>query len=322
MRSVHRRTALFLPALLAAAPARADWPDRPVRVVVPFAPGGSSDFIARLIGTELQTRLGQPVVVENRGGANGAIGMAAAAQAPADGYTLVAGHIGTHAITPAIMRSPGYDTLRDFATIAIPATSSSVLVVPQASPVRDLRGLLDLARARPGTLSYGSPGVGSPSHVTVVLLSKMTGISAQHVPYRGGGPAVTDLVAGTLDFMFAGPSEVLGQIQSGRLRALATTGERRSPGSPNLPTVAEAGVPGFQFTVWHALSTRLGTPPAVLDRLRKEVAAVLGTEAIQARLRDVGLERGPQDALAAEAMLQAEVRRWGTLVHEAGIQAD
>ncbi|WP_458097976.1 Bug family tripartite tricarboxylate transporter substrate binding protein [Roseomonas sp. WA12] len=322
MRSFRRRTALFLPALLAASPARAEWPDRPVRVIVPFAPGGSSDLIARLIGTELQARLGQPVVVENRGGANGAIGMAAAAQAPADGYTLVEGHIGTHAITPAIMRSPGYDTLRDFTTIAVPATSSSVLVVPQASPVRDLKGLLDLARAKPGELSYGSPGVGSPSHVTVVLLSKLTGINAQHVPYRGGGPAVTDLVAGTLDFMFAGPSEVLGQIQSGRLRALATTGEQRSPGSPDRPTVAEAGVPGFQFTVWHALSARAGTPPQIIDRLRQTVAAILATEAIQIRLRDVALERGPPDALAAASMVRAEVTRWGTLVHEAGIQAD
>ncbi|WP_338664716.1 tripartite tricarboxylate transporter substrate binding protein [Pararoseomonas sp. SCSIO 73927] len=322
MRSVCRRTALLLPALFAAGTARADWPDRPVRIIVPFAPGGSSDLIARLIGTELGTRLGQPVVVENRGGANGAIGMAATAQAPADGYTLVEGHIGTHAITPAIMRNPGYDTLRDFTTIAVPATSSSVLVVPQASPVRDLRGLLELARARPGGLSYGSPGVGSPSHVTVVLLSKMTGISAQHVPYRGGGPAVTDLVSGTLDFMFAGPSEVMGQIGSGRLRALATTGEHRSPGSPELPTVAEAGVPGFRFTVWHALSVRAGTPPAILDRLRQEVAAILATEAIQARLRDVGLERGPTDARAGDAMVRAEITRWGTLVHEAGIQAD
>lgn len=322
MRSVRRRTALLLPALLAAAPARAEWPDRPVRIIVPFAPGGSSDLIARLIGTELQTRLGQPVVVENRGGANGAIGMAAVVQAPADGYTLVEGHIGTHAITPAIMRSPGYDTLRDFTTIAIPATSSSVLVVPQASPVQDLKGLLDLARARPGALSYGSPGVGSPSHVTVVLLSKMTGISAQHVPYRGGGPAVTDLVGGTLDFMFAGPSEVMGQIQSGRLRALATTGEQRSPTSPDLPTVAEAGVPGFQFTVWHALSMRAGTPSTLLERLRQEVAAVLSTGAIQARLRNVGLERGPSDATVGDTMLRAEVTRWSTLVHEAGIEAD
>ncbi|WP_161993535.1 Bug family tripartite tricarboxylate transporter substrate binding protein [Muricoccus nepalensis] len=329
MRPIHRRTALFLPAFLTGNPARADWPDRPVRIIVPFAPGGSSDLIARLIGTELQARLGQPgetgrfaVVVENRGGANGAIGMAAAAQAPADGYTLVEGHIGTHAITPAIMRTPGYDTLRDFTTVAVPATSSSVLVVPQSSPVRDLRGLLDLARAKPGGLSYGSPGIGSPSHVTVVLLSKMTGVVAQHVPYRGGGPAVTDLVNGTLDFMFAGPSEVMGQIQSGRLRALATTGERRSPGSPDLPTVAEAGVPGFRFTVWHALSARVGTPPVLLERLRQEVAAILATGTMQARLRDVGLEPGIPDPAAADAMLRAEVIRWGRLVHEAGIQAD
>jgi tripartite-type tricarboxylate transporter receptor subunit TctC len=313
---------LALAILAAPAEARAEWPERPVRIIVPFAPGGSSDLLARLIATGLQERLKQPVVVENRAGANGAIGMAAAAQAPADGYTLVQGHIGTHAITPAIMRSPGYETLRDFTTVAIPATSSSVLVVPQASPVRDLHGLLALARARPGGLSYGSPGVGSPSHVTVVLLSKLTGITAQHVPYRGGGPAVTDLVSGTLDFMFAGPSEVMGQIQSGRLRALATSGTERSPGLPDLPTVAETGIPGYAFSVWHVLSTRAGTPPDVVSRLQREATAILASDATQARFRDVGLDRGSADPAAGDATLRAEVAKWGTLVREAGIQAD
>ena len=321
--TIKRRTGLLAAAALAVpSVARADWPERPVRIIVPFAPGGSSDLIARVIGTALQDRLQQPVVVENRGGANGSIGMAAAAQAPADGYTLVVGHIGTHAITPAIMRSPGYDTLRDLETIAITATSSSVLVVPERSPARDLQGLLALARARPGALSYGSPGVGSPSHVTVVLLSRMTGISAQHVPYRGGGPAVTDLVSGTLDFMFAGPSEVAGQIQSGRVRPLATTGAQRSPGSPNLPTVAESGVPGYEFAVWHALSVRRETPPMIVERLQREVAAILASEATRTRFRDVGLEQGPADAMAGDAILRADVVKWGTLAREAGIQAE
>ncbi|HEY4250925.1 MAG TPA: tripartite tricarboxylate transporter substrate binding protein [Roseomonas sp.] len=323
MTTLRRRAALALPGLLLTArAARADWPDRPVRIIVPFVPGGSSDLIARLIGTALQPRLGQPVIIDNRGGANGAIGMAAAAHAAADGHTLAVGHIGTHAITPAMMRDPGYDTLRDFETVALTATSSSVLVVPQSSPARDLAGLLALARARPGQLSYGSPGIGSPSHVIVVLLSRMTGISAQHVPYRGNGQAVTDLIRGTLDFMFAGPSEVAALIASGQLRPLATTGARRSPGSPELPTVAEAGVPGFQFTVWHALSARTGTPPPVLARLRQEVEGVLGSEAIQARLRDVGLEPGPAGAAAGDALLRADVAKWGALVRDAGIQAE
>ncbi|HEY8614246.1 MAG TPA: tripartite tricarboxylate transporter substrate binding protein [Roseomonas sp.] len=322
MKPVRGMILLALAILAAPAAARAEWPERPIRIIVPFAPGGSSDLLARLIATGLQERLKQPVVVENRGGANGSIGMAAAAQAPADGYTLVQGHIGTHAISPAIMRSPGYETLRDFTTVAIPATSSSVLVVPQASPVRDLQGLLALAHARPGGLSYGSPGVGSPSHVTVVLLSKLTGITAQHVPYRGGGPAVTDLVSGTLDFMFAGPSEVMGQIQSGRLRALATSGSERSPGLPNLPTVAETGIPGYAFSVWHVLSARAGTPPDVLSRLQRETAAILASDATQARFRDVGLDRGLADPAVGDAMLRAEVAKWGTLVREAGIQAD
>jgi tripartite-type tricarboxylate transporter receptor subunit TctC len=320
--TLKRRSLLLLAGLAVPNVARAEWPDRALKIIVPFAPGGSSDLIARLIGTALQDRLGQPVVVENRAGANGSIGLSATAKSPADGYTLAVGHIGTHAITPAIMRNPGYDTVRDFETLAITATSSSVLVVPARSTVRDLQGLLTLARSKPNGLSYGSPGVGSPSHVTVVLLSQMSGISAVHVPYRGGGPAVTDLLAGTLDFMFAGPSEVAGHIQSGQLRPLATTGAARSPGTPDLPTVAEAGLPGYQFAVWHVLSVRSGTPPAILDRLRNEVAAILATEAIQARYHSVGLEPGSRDVAVGDAMLRADVTRWAGVVREAGLQTE
>jgi tripartite-type tricarboxylate transporter receptor subunit TctC len=305
----------------AGAP-RAEWPERPLRIIVPFAPGGSSDILARLIASGLQEPLKQPVIVENRAGANGGLGLQAAAQAPADGYTLVIGHIGTHAINPAVARNPGYDTARDFTTVAMVATASSVVVVPQQSAVRDVPGLLALARQRPGALSYGSPGVGSPSHVTVVLLARLTGIDVLHVPYRGGAPALTDLIAGTLDFMFAGPAEIAQHVQSGRLRALATSGADRSPGTPNLPTVAESGVPGYAFGVWHALSVRSGLPAAVLDRLRRDTAMVLASDITRARLRDLGLEPGMTDAEAANAFVRAEVVKWGTLARDAGIQAD
>lgn len=318
------RGLFLLPALLLAlAPdAQAAWPDRPVRIVVPFVPGGSSDILARLIAAGLGERLGQPFVVDNRAGGNGMIGMQNAVQAAPDGYTLVMGHIGTHAISPLIVRTPGFDTVKDFTTVALAARASSVLVVPTDGPVQDVQGLIARARAAPGGLSYGSPGVGSPSHVAVVLLGRLARFDAVHVPYRGNAAALTDLVSGTLDFMFAGPAEVADLVQTGRVRPIATSGEQRSAAYPGLPTVAEAGVPGFGIAVWHALSVRSATPPEVVAKLRQEAAAALAGAAFQERLRGLGLEPGGTDAQAADAFIAAEVAKWGRLVQDAGIQAD
>ena len=319
--TIKRRTGLLAAAALAVpSVARADWPERPVRIIVPFAPGGSSDLIARVIGTALQDRLQQPVVVENRGGANGSIGMAAAAQAPADGYTLVVGHIGTHAITPAIMRSPGYDTLRDFETIAITATSSSVLVVPERSPARDLQGLLALARARPGALSYGSPGVGSPSHVTVVLLSRMTGISAQHVPYRGGGPAAQALAAGEVDIAFLDPTVAKPLADGGTVAMIATTGSRRFPSLPDLPTVAEAGVPHYVTVTSYALFVPKATPEPVIARLTAAANGVFDRPGFREdmAMRGISVLAGGPDALAAH--VREENARWAEVIRVRNIR--
>ncbi|MGG5824034.1 Bug family tripartite tricarboxylate transporter substrate binding protein [Falsiroseomonas sp. HW251] len=316
---------MFIAALvlLGVAPsAQAQWPDRPVRIIVPFVPGGSSDILARLVGAGLQQRLGQPVIVDNRGGANGLLGMGAAAQAPADGYTLVIGHIGTHAISPLIVATPSFETVRDFTTVALLARASSVLVVPPSSAVTDVPSLVQRARTAPQRLSYGSPGVGSPSHVAVVLMGRLAGFEAEHVPYRGNGAALTDLMNGTLDFMFAGPAEVAEPVQAGRLRAIATSGAQRAATSPQLPTVGEAGVSGFEISVWHVLSARASTPAPIVARLRTETAAVLASDAIRERLQTLGLEPGGMDAAATDAFIAAEIAKWRRLVQEARIQAD
>ncbi|MBR0652016.1 tripartite tricarboxylate transporter substrate binding protein [Roseomonas terrae] len=324
MRFTRRVLACFAVALLScfAPAARAEWPDRPIRLIVPFVPGGSSDILARLIAAGLQQRLGQPVVVDNRGGANGLLGMAAAAQAPADGYTLVIGHIGTHAISPLIVRTAGFETSRDFTTIAMVARASSVLVVPVDGPARDVPSLIQQARSAPSRLSYGSPGVGSPSHVAVVMMGQIAGFQAEHVPYRGNAAALTDMINGTLHFMFAGPAEVAELLQSGRLRALATSGEQRSAAYPQLPTVAEAGVPGFSLAVWHVLSVRSGTPAPIVARLRTETAAVLISDAVRERLTALGLEPGGTNATEADAFIAADIAKWSRLVQEANIRAD
>jgi tripartite-type tricarboxylate transporter receptor subunit TctC len=194
---------------LGFSPASAYWPDRPIKIIVPFVAGGRSDTLARILAEGLREKLGQAVVVENRPGGNSSIAMSAIAQAPADGYTLIQGHLGTHAVTPAITPPTGYDTAKTFTTVAIPATSASVLVVRANGGINSLKDLLDLAKSKPGTLNYGSPGVGSPSHMAVVQLATLSGIKVTHVPYRGNAAAVTDMLNGTLDFMFASPAEVL-----------------------------------------------------------------------------------------------------------------
>jgi tripartite-type tricarboxylate transporter receptor subunit TctC len=251
----HRLFLVIALALLAndALSAASAWPDRSIRIIVPFVAGGSSDTLARLLAEGLRDKLGQTVLVENRAGGNSVIGMSAAAGAPADGYTILAGHIGTHAITPAITPPVAYDPAKTFVTIAIPATSASILVVRADTTINSLKDLIDAAKNKPFALNYGSPGVGSPSHMAVVQLAALSGIDVTHVAYRGNAAAVTDLLNGTLDFMFGSPAETLEFVRSGTFRAMATTGENRSRATPDVPTVAET-VNGYDFRAWHVMS--------------------------------------------------------------------
>jgi tripartite-type tricarboxylate transporter receptor subunit TctC len=302
--------------------ARAAWPERPVRIIVPFVAGGSSDTLARILGEALREKLGQTVVVENRAGGGSTIGLQAVAGAPADGYTLLQGHMGTHAVTPAISPPKGYDVARTFTTVAVPATSASILVVNASRKIDSLQELIALARAKPDTLNYGSPGVGSPSHIATVQLAALTGIKVVHVPYRGNAAAITDMLGGTLDFMFASPAEILEHVRSGKLKALATTGEQRSPGTPQLPTIAESGVPGYAFRMWHVVSMHADTPTTVLEAARKAIGEILASPAFQKRIEELGLDRGVAGGLEAETFVQAEILKWGKVVKDTGLKVE
>jgi tripartite-type tricarboxylate transporter receptor subunit TctC len=320
------RRALLATAAILALPrlAQAAWPDRPIRLIVPFAPGGGTDTTARIVAQALTERLGQSVVVENRAGAGGAIGMAQAAQAPPDGNTLVMGHVATHVVNMAVQANPGYDTARDFVTLGITSTAANILVVNpnRQGGIRSVQDFVAACRAKPGELSYGTAGIGSPAHITTALFLRTAGVEAQHVPYRGGAPATTDLVAGNLDFMFSGASDCIPHIRSGRLRGIAAASARRLSGAPEIPTIAESGYPDFAFEIWHVLSARAGTPAPILDRLRAETAVALSSPQVLERITAMGVDATPTTGEAAQARVTAELARWVPMIRAAGISAN
>jgi tripartite-type tricarboxylate transporter receptor subunit TctC len=326
--TTHRiaRRALLGAALATPGLARAQgrFPERSIRLIVPFAPGGGTDTTARIIANTMGEKLGQSVVVENRAGAGGAIGMAAAAQAAADGYTLVMGHVATHVVNMAVHRNPGYDTARDFVALGITSTAANILVVnPQRQAgIRTAADFVAACRARPGELTYGSAGVGSPAHITTALFLRTAGVEAQHVPYRGGAPATTDLVAGNLDFMFSGASDSIPHIRAGRLRGVASASARRLSGAPEIPTIAESGWPDFAFEIWHVLSARAGTPAPALARLRDATAATLQDAGVMERIAAMGVDATPTLAEAAQDRVTRELARWVPMIRAAGITAE
>ena len=316
--------AAALPALPRVTRAQPRFPDRPIRLIIPFAPGGGTDTTARIIAQALTERLGQSVVAENRAGAGGAIGMAAAAQAPADGYTLVMGHVATHVVNMAVQRNPGYDTARDFVALGITSTAANILVVNPArqGDIATTRDFVEACRAKPGELSYGSAGVGSPAHITTALFLRTAGVEAQHVPYRGGAPATTDLVTGNLDFMFSGASDCIPHIRTGRLRGVAVASAARLAGAPEIPTIAESGWPDFAFEIWHVLSARAGTPAPVLERLQAATAEALTSAEVLARITAMGVDATPTVGPAAQERVSRELARWVPMIRAAGITAD
>jgi tripartite-type tricarboxylate transporter receptor subunit TctC len=234
------------------------------------------------------------------------------------------GHVATHVVNMAVQRNPGYDTARDFVALGITSTAANILVVnPARTPaIRTAQDFVAACRARPGELSYGSAGVGSPAHITTALFLKTAGVEAQHVPYRGGAPATTDLVAGNLDFMFSGASDCIPHIRSGRLRGVASASARRLSGAPEIPTIAESGWPDFSFEIWHVISARAGTPAPVLERLRAETAAALNSSAVQERITAMGVDATATVGDAAQARVTAELARWVPMIREAGITAE
>ena len=266
-----------LAPIAAARPQGAAWPAKPVRIIVPAGPGGVTDIRARWLADRLAPALGQPVVVENRGGAGGNLGTVAGARSAPDGYTLVIIHIGTMAINPHIYANPGYDPLTDLAPITRLGVGPQVLVVHKGVPANSLAELVSLAKAKPGELSFNSPGVGTPGHLASSLLMHLTGIRATHIPYKSGGQAALDVVGGHVTWTIDGPTVLKPFIEDGRLRPLAVTTARRAKSMPDVPTMAEAGVPGYDFTAWAGIAAPAGTPQPVIARLYGEMAKILAT---------------------------------------------
>jgi tripartite-type tricarboxylate transporter receptor subunit TctC len=321
-----RRNLMALATALAAprrARAQESWPGRPVRVVVPFTPGGSTDILARALSAELQEALGQPFIIENRGGAGGTVGSEVVARAAPDGYTLMMGHIGTLAVNPSLYRNLSYDTVTSFDPVVLVAIVPNILVVnPRKVPVASVQEFIALAKRQPGALTYGSGGNGSAAHIAAVAFSVATGIEMEHVPYRGTGPMMTDLIAGTIDLTMTGGPPALPPVRAGQLRALGVSSLNRLSSAPDIPTIAEGGVPGFDATQWYGLVAPAGTPRPIIDRVNAESARILRGERLRARLEGEGADPAPGTPEAFRELIVKERARWGELIRRANVRAD
>jgi tripartite-type tricarboxylate transporter receptor subunit TctC len=305
-----------------AASASAQFPARPVRVIVPFTAGSAIDVNARLIGQKLAEMWGQQVIIDNRPGANSIIGTEAAAKSPPDGYTLVLANDAALAMNPALYPKLSYDPGRDFETITLIGSNSLLLVVPGTSPVKTVRDLLALARERKGELNYASGGNGSAQHIPMEILMASTGVRLTHVPYKGVGPAVTDVAGGLIPVMFAGTPGALPHVRSGRLRALAIASAARSPAAPEVPTVEEAGVPGYYYTAWVGYLAAAGTPRDIVGRLNADIIKAINAPEVRDKLAAVGFETQTGTPEEFAQLIARERVRMVKLVREAGLKAD
>lgn len=329
MRPTRRRLLRLTPALCAVAvpvsAARAQsqtWPTRQIRIIVPGGAGGVTDIRARWLAEKLAPVLGQSFLIENRTGAGGNLGTVAGARSAPDGYTFVIVHIGTMAINPHLYANPGYDPLKDLIPITRLGVGPQALAVHKDVPARTVAELLSLAKAKPGTLTFNSPGVGTPGHLASCLLMQMTGIEATHVPYKGGGQAVVDLVAGHVTWTIEGLTVLKPFIQEGRLRALAVTTTQRAKTLPDVPTMVEAGVPGFDFTAWAGIAAPAGTPKPIIDSFYAAIASVLATPEARAWFESFGVEPGGDQPEAFANLVRAENAKLGAVIRTMGLKAD
>ena len=307
------------PAGAQSSPAQ-DYPSRPVTLVVPYPAGGGLDALARVLGQKLADRLGKPVVVENRTGAGTVIGAASVAKAAPDGYTIMLGTSTPFAITATLNKSLPYDPAKDFAPIALVSNAPFLLLVHPSQPVHSVADLVALAKSKPGQLSYGSAGPGSPQNLSFELLKTLTGINVVHVPYRGDGPALTDLVAGHIPTMFGEPTPILPLLKDGKVRALGVSSASRLPIAPDVPTIAEAGVPGFDLTSWQMIMAPAGTPQEIVDKLHVEMKKVLELPEVKAefaRTARITVDYPSVDDL--QRFMRSEIVRLGKVVEHAGI---
>ena len=314
---------LVVAAIASAQLANAqEYPTKPIRMVVPFPPGGFSDVFARIIGGKMNQSWGQQVIVDNRTGAGGNIGTDIVAKSPADGYTLVMGTIGTHAINATLFSKLPYDPIRDFAAVAFVVAADGLLVVHPSLPVRTTKELIALARRKPGALTYASAGAGTTSHLAGELLKSMTKTDITHVPYKGNVPAITDLLSGQTAMLFATLPTVLPQVQANRLRPLAVLGKTRSAAIPDMPTLAEAGLTGFEVSNWTGVFVPAGTPTGIVTKLNNEIVRVMRLPEVQERLPRQGLTFTPGTPQQFAAFVQSEKDKWGALVKAVGVKAD
>lgn len=319
----HHRllAALGLSIATVSAIAQTNWPSKPIRLIVPFPPGGPTDIVARPLGQLLSEALRQPVIIDNRGGAGGSIGADAVAKSAPDGYTLLMGTVGTNAINGALYRKLPHDPVRDFTPIALVASAPVAVVVNPAAPIKSIQDLIAQARANPDKLAFGSAGSGTPGHLTGEMFAAATGVKLQHVPYKGSAPAVTDLLGNQIPMMFDPLQSVIPHVRAGKLRALAISSRERSPALPDVPTLQEAGVKGFESTAWWAVFGPAKLPADVTARLRTEIQRITRSDAFRDKLGNLGVQPASEPVSLADFQ-KSEVAKWGKAVRDSGAVAD
>jgi len=306
---------------MTAAHAQPAYPQKPIRLVVPFPPGGGTDILARLFGQKMSETLGQQIIIDNRGGAGGTLGTDIAAKAAPDGYTLILVS-GSHAINPGLYQNLPYDSVNDFAPITQIATSPGILVVNPSLPVKSVKDLIALARAKPGQINYASAGSGTPPHLAGELFKVMAKIDMVHVPYKGNAPAFTDVIGGQVSLIFPTMPSAMPFIKSGKLRPIAVTSAKRSPAAPDIPTIAESGLPGYEATSWYGILAPARTPPQIVARLHEVLVSVIGAPDMQDKLAAQGLDPVGNTPQQFAAVIKSEIAKWAKVVKASGAKPE
>jgi len=315
-------TAAFYLALTGTVHAEDAWPSRPIKLVVPFAAGGTSDVLARALAEKLQGVLKQTVIVDNKAGAGGVIGADSVAKAPADGYTILLGTIASHAINPALQPKMPYDALKDFAPVDLLGSISNVLLVGAGQPYKTVKDLAAAAKAKPGSVAFASAGQGSSQHMSGELFKQLAGAELTHIPNKGSAPAIQDVIGGQVPMSFETVTVALPHIQSGKVRALAVTSAKRSPALPDTPTLQEAGVKGFDVASWQAIYAPAGTPPAIVQRLNAEIEKIVAMPDVKAKFETLGLQHTPNTPAEFAAFNKAEVAKWTKVVKDGNVKPE
>jgi tripartite-type tricarboxylate transporter receptor subunit TctC len=318
---IVRVTAWFLAAVATIANAQTSWPQQPVKIIVPFSPGGTVDFSARQLGQKLTEQLGKPFIVENKLGASGTIGVATVAKAAPDGYTLLANDT-SYAMLPSLFKTLPWDHASDIVPVTTILTTPVVLVVPAGSPYKSAQELIAAAKRNPGKLNFGSGGVGSSTHLNAEMFRKEAGIDIAHIPYKGAGDAMTGIIASQVDLLITASPTAMGQIKGGKIRALAVTGAARSAAFPDVPTFAEVGLPGYTVTGWFGLAVPKGTPKEVIAKIHAETVKALADPGLRERILAQGAEPGGIAPDAFARFIREETTRWGALAKDAGVRPE